>query len=353
MRGPFRTFLPGFWIVVAGAAVMPAQAEQPATLEKTESLLESVTPTFAAPYPELSPGWEPVPLRLVGVDLAQEGESAPAPRPVLDSSRPLTITCYWLAERKTSRKQDLELRIASHDDKISRVEEVKAGPDDAAWNAGSLYKQRFVFPLSPIASTITGDAMLSLSLFPRQQGSTLPVTLQRVPLHLEPLLRAGRISERSLNSAIPGDYHDLSVSFRLGRNARQTVRLPEQKAEPATAVAVVSSVAYGSPPQGETVCEIIARNQGGETHAWSLISGLNTARSDYDFYPPGSVNHEKTTIVESWDAGYPDVFNKPFKKHKYLAVLPLPPAARTADSLEFVSKTPFVIDIYDVALIRD
>ena len=351
-----RVFWRHPWPAAVAAVLLilcaPAFSDPALTSLDIKRLLDSVTPAFAAPYPEFSPDWQPLSLRLLGVDLAQNGEPVSGERPDLDSSFPLTVTCYWLTEAEVSQKRGLELKVASHDGQISRTEEVKAGPDAVAWEAGSVYPQSFELALAPVASTITGDAMLVLSLFPRQQASASPVALQRVPLHLNPSLRPGRVTARNLSSAITGDYHDLSTSFRLGRNARQKVQVPPETRGPATAIAVVSSVSYGSAPQNEPVCEIIVKSEGARTHTCYLRSGVDTARSDYDFYAQGSVNHEKAAVIESWDAEYPDVFNKPFKKHMYLAILPLPSDARNLASLEFVSKTPFVLDIFDVVLIQ-
>ena len=347
-RHPWPAAVAGVLLILCA----PAFSEAALTSLDIKRLLDSVTPAFAAPYPEFSPDWQPLSLRLLGVDLAQNGEPVSGERPDLDSSFPLTVTCYWLTEAEVSQKRGLELKVASHDGQISRTEEVKAGPDAVAWEAGSVYQQSFELALAPIASAITGDSMLVLSLFPRQQASAAPVALQRVPLHLNPSSRPGRVSVRSLSSAITGDYHDLSTSFRLGRNARQKVQVPSETRGPATAIAVVSSVSYGSPPQNEPVCEIITKSEGAKTHTFYVRSGIDTARSDFDFYPPGSVNHEKAVVIESWDAEYPDVFNKPFKKHMYLAILELPSDARNLASLEFVSKTPFVLDIFDVVLIQ-
>lgn len=348
-RVTWRQLWPAAALLTLSAPAFSAPALAPPNVKQ---LLDSITPSFAAPYPEFSPDWQPLALRLLGVDLAQNGKAVSGERPVLDSSFPLTVTCYWLAEAQVTQKRGLELKVTSHDGQISKTEEVKAGPDAIAWEAGSVYQQSFELALAPVASTSTGDAMLVLSLFPRQQASASSVALQRVPLHINPSLRPGRVSSRNLSSAITGDYHDLSTSFRLGRNARQKVQVPVETRGPATAIAVISSVSYGSPPQNEPVCEIIAKSEGAKTNTFYLRSGVDTARSDFDFYPPGSVNHEKATVIESWDAEYPDVSNKPFKKHMYLAILPLPNDARNLASLEFVSKTPFVLDIFDVVLIQ-
>jgi hypothetical protein len=344
-------------VLAAVAAVLlalstPAFSAAETTSLKTERLLKAVTPAFAAPYPEFSPDWQPLALRLLGIDLTQNGLPVTGERPVLDSAFPLTVTCYWLAEAEVTQKRGLELKVASHDGQIAKTEEVKAGPDAIAWEAGSVYRQNFELALAPVVSAFTGDAMLVLSVFPRQKSSTSPVALQRVPVHLNPSLRPGRVSARSLSSAFTGDYHDLSTSFRLGRNARQKIQVPVETRGPATAIAVVSAVSYGSAAQDEPVCEIVTKSEGAKINTFYLLSGVDTARSDYDFYAEGSVNHEKATVIESWDAEYPDVFNKPFKKHMYLAILPLPNDAGNLAALEFISKTPFVLDIFDVVLIQ-
>jgi hypothetical protein len=318
----------------------------------TEQLLKAVTPAYPAPYPEFSTDWQPLAVRLLGVDLAQNGLLVAGERPILDSAFPLTVTCYWLAEAEVTKKRGLELKVASPTGLISKTEEVKAGPGATGWEAGSVYRQSFELALAPVAATITGDAMLVLSLFPRQDSSRVPVALQRVALHISPSPRPGRVSERSLRAAIAGDYHDLSTSFRLGRNARQEIQIPPEARGPATAIGVISSASYGSAPQNEPVCEVVAKSESAATHTYSLRSGVDTARSDFDFYAPGSVNHEKATVIESWDAEYPDVFNNPFKKHMYLALFPLPAEVLNLASIEFISKTPFVLDVFDVVLIR-
>lgn len=339
------------FLLIASGMVTAAPAAS-ISAQEAERQLQDITPTFTAPYASFVEDWQPLALRLLGVDLAQNGKLLPGPRPALDSSLPLTVTCYWLAEAEITQKRGLEIKIVSHDGQIFKAEEVKAGPDALPWNVGSVYPQNFELSLAPVAAMISGDSVLVLSLFPRLQASTAPVPLQNVPLYLSPSVRPGRVSARSLDVLINGDYHDLSVSFRLGRGASLTIQLPEQTRGPATAIAVVSSVSYGSVQQDEPVCEIVAKSLGANSHTWELLSGVDTARSDFDFYPQGSVNHQKVRIVESWDAEYPDVFDKPFKKHKYFTILPLPKGSRNLVSLDFISKTPFVLDVFDVALVQ-
>lgn len=341
----------GLWFVfVAASWAATAQAVSSAEIQR---LVKNVTPTYAAPYPEFAADWRPLSLRLLGVDLAQKGASLTEQRPQLDVMFPLNVTCYWLAESELSQKKELELKIASHDGNIFKAEEVKTGPDAIPWNAGSVYQQSFEINLASAAASISGDSMLVLSLFPGQQNLPAPVPLQTVPLYLCPAVGSGRVSARSLSAAIAGDYHDLSASFRLGRNAKLKIPVSGQLLRPIVAIAVVSSFSYGSIPQDGPVCEIIAKGEGGQTHAWTLTSGVDTARCDYDFYAPGSVNHQQAKIVESWDAEYPNLFDKPFKKYKYLAVLPLPDTLTSLVSLEFISKCQVVVDIFDVVLVQE
>jgi hypothetical protein len=115
-------------------------------------------------------------------------------------------------------------------------------------------------------------------------------------------------------------------------------------------VIVVSSFAYGTVPQDGPVVEM-GINDGTAERKLRLLSGVHTARSDYDYYLPGTVNHGKPAIVESQDADYLDASGGPFRRHRYMGTLALDPPAPNLESLSFHVTADVVVDIFDIALL--
>lgn len=333
----------------SSSRIVFAQANPP----NLERMVKEFTPTYTAPYSGLTQELPAVRLRLLGTDLEQDGKLLSDERPVLDSSLPATITCYWMAEAEVTQKTPLELKLSTHDGQIFRSVEVKAGPNAEVWHVGSVYVQKYELQVSAVATVFSGDSLLTLSLFPYQDADIAAVPLQSLPIYLTPYVRAAQVSDRNLNAAVGKDLRSLSVSFRLGRNARHKITVDDQALGATSAIAVVSGFSYGSIPQDEPVCDIVVRFHGGDSETWTMLSGVHTARSDFDFYPPNAANHKKVQIVESWQSEYADTFDRPFQKHKYLALFSVPQSSGKVASIEFVSKISNVIDIFGVALVRE
>ena len=97
-----------------------------------------------------------------------------------------------------------------------------------------------------------------------------------------------------------------------------------------------------------TITAVLA---GGGEIKLALNCGESTAKSDYDFYPPGHWEHQKIAVLDSTQSGYLGANDTPFMHHKYGGVLTLPGGAATISALRFYMDSPVILDVYDVVLI--
>ncbi len=202
-----------------------------------------------------------------------------------------------------------------------------------------------------IVYVLNGAAHLSVLLAaPPGRNAGPGLTLQDLPLHLGPASGRGRLrAERWEAFAGPG-IRTLSASFRLCNDAVVTLPVPASPAGPAAGLAVASAYAYGVVPQGQPVMEVILRGADGERRV-ELLSGVHTARADYDYFPPGSQRHERVVIVESQDAENMDSAGAPFQRHRYGGRITLDPPLREVTSLEFRLRAAVVVDVFEVGFL--
>ena len=95
--------------------------------------------------------------------------------------------------------------------------------------------------------------------------------------------------------------------------------------------------------------EVVLRGGDGERRV-ELLSGVHTARADYDYFTPGSQRHERAVIVESQDADHMDSTGAPFQRHRYGGRVPLDPPFRDLKSLEFRLRAGVVVDVFEAGL---
>lgn len=362
----FRTSLAFSFLMVTLVSLAGAnetetqQSENIQQFKKISERLEDFTPVFKAPHRGLfdPPEAKPQIVRLLGLDFAQDGESFSAGLIRIDSSSSLEITGYWLP---TFTSLELPIPVSvhfwSHDCRFTRVVEISVGPasSEEPWLPGAVYKQTYTIRLDEISQTINGKCHMTVSLLSQKNSERAPVTLQYLVIYLSPNIRAGRIVTRNLkaNSTFGDSFRDLSLSFRLGYLAEHTINIPKEFQSGNVKVALISAFSYGSIPQDNPVCNVIATAENGQDHTWILKSGVDTARADYDAARPGTQNHEKVSAFESSDADFLDYAGMTFKRYKYLCILEVPEEIDPIVSLKFRSINQYLFEIYDVVLIPE
>lgn len=340
----------------AAPAETPPAAEtpQPLTARDIQARLAEITPAFPAPYVQavLPVGVEPGAVRLLGVDLAQAGPVAASKRPRLEGGRPLTITAYWVPSTRIVGRIPFSLRFWLENFMVSRGENlaVGPGPGQPPWEPGVVQRQEYSVNLSGVAAMLTGNARISLQLTPKSGGGQPGLVLQEMPVFLAPHVGRGRIRAELWEPLLTGPAKTLSASFRLCNEARVRIPVRTEPDSAATAILVASAYAYGSLPQDAPVMEVTVEGRDG-ARAVVLRSGVDTARTDYDFFPSGDQDHAKATIIDSQDADYLDSGGAPFQRHRYLARLALDPPVPAPVAVSFRLVSDVVVDVHEVALL--
>ncbi len=336
--------------VCAGAQPPPGA---PPSGEDLDRLLGEITPAFPAPYVQavFGPEADPGPLRLLGMDLAQDAPlDGGVPR--VDGAKALAVTAYWVPAVRITGKIPAQLRFWLEQVALARTLDVSAGPGagEPPWEPGVVVRQTFEAPMREIVHVLNGAAHLTVQLAaPPGRNAGPGLVLQDLPLHLGPAAGRGRLrAERWEAFAGPG-VRTLSAGFRLCNDAALTLPVPDSDGAEVSELVVSSAYAYGIVPQGKPVMEVVLRGGGGERRM-ELLSGVHTARADYDYFAPGSQRHERTVIVESQDADHMDSSGAPFQRHRYGGRVPLSPPLRDVRTLEFRLRGAVVVDVFEVGL---
>ena len=318
-----------------------------------DARIRELTPSHPAPATGalLPVGEDAGPVRLVGVDLLQNGNRLAGESPKLDGNIPLEIVEYWSAAAAIAGRIPMTVRFWSQDYMIGRGEDLAIGPNagEPAWEPGGVYRQKHTVGLPQIAGAINGNAHLSIHLAAGPNSGPESPALQQLDLVITPRVSAGRIARALLESKLEHGAEPLSKSFRLGRGASVTLPVGAH-GRAVRGIVIVSSFAYGSVAQGKPVVEV-GIDEGAGSRSVQLLSGVHTARGDYDFNLPGTVNHSKPPIVESQDADYLDASGAPFRRHRYLGMVSLDPAAQNLEALTFHVTADVVVDVFEVALL--
>lgn len=354
LSAAFAETPPAVGVQPSVAADIPPSAPQPLTARDVKARLAEITPSFPAPYAQavLPVGVEPGAVRLLGVDLAQAGPVAASKRPRLEGGRPLTLTAYWVPSTRIVGRIPFSLRFWLENFMVSRGEDlaVGPGPGQPPWEPGVVQRQEYSVNLSNVSSMLTGNARLSLQLTPKSGAGQPGLVLQEMPVFLAPQVGRGRIRAELWEPLLAGPAKTLSVSFRLCNEARVRVPVRVEPGRAATTLLVASAYAYGSLPQDTPVMEVTVEGREG-ARVVVLRSGVDTARTDYDFFPPGAQDHAKATIIDSQDADYLDSGGAPFQRHRYLARLALDPPVAEPRSVSFRLLADVVVDVHEAALL--
>lgn len=331
----------------AGAAVVDAVPKD------LDTQLRELTPSHPAPATGalLPVGEDAGPMRLIGIDLLQNGNPLAGDCPKLDGNIPLDIVAYWCPAAVIAGRIPMTIRFWSQNYMIGRGEELVIGPaaGEPAWEPGGVYRQKHTIGLPQVAGSINGNIHLSIHLAAGANAGPESPALQQLDLIVTPRVGAGRIARTLLDAKLEHGAEPLSKSFRLGRSASVTIPVGV-RGRTIRGLIVVSSFAYGTVAQDKPVVEV-AVNEGAASRNLQLLSGVHTARGDYDYSLPGTVNHAKPAIVESQDADYLDASGAPFRRHRYMGVIPLDPPSQNLESLTFHATADVVVDVFEVALL--
>lgn len=304
-------------------------------------------PYFAVAEPVLPP------LRLIEIDVRQAGDAGPQPVTELDSTRNIALRAHWLPTISITSKARIEMRVWSEECTVSASYNFNAGPADAAspWKPGCLEIQEYDIDPKRFAASVNGNCAIVLSAVTRQAGGMQYEPLQELRVYVSPLPGPSGVAQESLDTELGAGYARLDQGVRLCGGARYTFDVPEPKRTAAARIAIVSAFSYGSVPQDGPVCSLRIDADDGKTQEAVLRSGVDTARTDFDYYPADKQNHAQARIIESADAGYVNLQNRPFQKHKYVSMIELAPDVGAIRSVTVQSENKFVFDIYDIALL--
>ncbi|HPG66006.1 MAG TPA: hypothetical protein PLO37_04100 [Candidatus Hydrogenedentes bacterium] len=342
---------------VAKADDLPAETGRVpvAAPESVGDRLATLEPRFPAPLLEAfaAPAEEPLPIRLLGVDLVQQHALLERETPRVVSGPPLEIVAYWSPNTDLGTGLSLAVRFSSRDGKITRSHDFSVGPGkgERPWCVGVVYKQSYAIDTVPLGMAFSGLIYVTLN-FPSPNTAGVALTpLQSIEADLAPTVGKAKVAASRYPEFFGKDARSLSTSFRLGLRASVEIPIPAAWQQGVTAIGVVSAFSFGSVKQGQPLCEVVVVSADGHPTTLLLESGVTTARADYDFNGPEHENHQRIAPIESTEADYLNVAGAPFKKHKYPGILPLPRPLDRASSITFRAAGSVILDVYDVLLL--
>lgn len=338
-------------VVIHGLASCPFAYGRQGERRGAEGPVDKVCPTYLNTLEmTLDLKTRPGTLRLLGLDLLQGNQSIEDGR--LDGSQPVTMVCYWIP--RVDSVQTMPVAFSLHGAGGRLASEVKgtAGTarNETEWKANCLYKQSYALDLPTIARRFNGDVALTVCLVSRGRAGVELVPLMRLSVYVSPIAERGRTSRAALEAAFGKDLKSLDASFRLGRGAEIALPVAPELATTDGAIGIVSAFSYGSVKQDQPVCEVLGQDDRGQVWTWNLLSGVDTARTDYDVNPEG-MNHRSVAEVETWEADYLNVHDRPFQKRSYKCVITLPKDFGRLTTLTFRSMNPYIFEVFDVVLV--
>ncbi|NUM56313.1 MAG: hypothetical protein HUU46_21965 [Candidatus Hydrogenedentes bacterium] len=349
MSKPYLTL-----IAIAFAALRAAAQPQGAVAAPDAVTLADATPSFRAPFlpPPPNSTESAQSIRLLGVDVVQDGKVL-IQTPELDGEKPAKLVTYWCANAKVDSRLALALQFLAIRGRLTRTLELTAGPEpgQAAWERGTVHRVEHTLDLPDLSQDISGRLDLVINSTSLAAGGFAYAPLQSVPILLQPRVQPGRASRSRFDALFSAGYAALDVSFRLGAGATHPVAIPEAWRDRVGRIAVISAFSFGPIAQEKPVCNVTARRGETEIQRWTMRSGVDTARTDIDYYPPDQQEHKKVAIVESIDADYPDKNGSPFKRHMYIGWLDVTPESLPIDAVTFASSSDYFFDVFDIVLV--
>jgi len=305
-------------------------------------------PTFPAPPPN-TPAEGGLTPRLLGADLIQNGDHLDPQDPIRPDA-PLYVDLQWLFAESAPTPTTLVFRFSSFDLRVVRDIHHEVAPEaDVA--PGSVWRERVTIDIDRIAYSMSGEVQLAIARQSAKIDSDRLDPLLTIPFMLEPLVQSPGISRETATSLLGDDAILLPVSFRLGHAAQWESEPIGEPSGVVAAVALFSAFSYGDVKQGEPIGSIEITGPNGNKHHVTLLSGVHTARSDFDANPTAR-NHQKIRIAESTDAGYESQSGQPFERHKYIAIIDIPAGITAPVRLRIANSSRVPFDVYGIGLVR-
>ncbi|MCC6796679.1 MAG: hypothetical protein IT366_16285 [Candidatus Hydrogenedentes bacterium] len=285
------------------------------------------------------------PLRLFGFDVSANGTETPINPITFKENVKLEFTLHWVPLGKVPAGSTVTIRMAGGGPKLEREYNVEV----PGGQVGMVVQQRVTFPYDGMRCS--GDATLTIHTRGDSAVSS-PESLQYVgPIHALPLSFASPIAEEAIKKVFGQQAIPVSSRFRLGPGA--TLRLDVHAAPPINGLAIVSATGYdGNPTQGDRVCAVRLLDAAGALLAESYIEqGVTTAKSDYDYYPAGTLNTKRIAFFDTMPAPAVNKAGQPYLLYTFAATLPLAsPTAPAFIEFEYLLND-FVLDVKGLALI--
>ena len=293
-------------------------------------------------------------LRLIGMQLEQAGQSLYDQDDVItiNPQELLEIKLHWLPGHDINTKLPVVLQFSTRDGVVKRTIEIQIGPESGSiWKAGGLYQHHHIADMRSITRSFSGAATLSTFLGLENSFSQNQICQQIVNLRLLPLIEPPNMETERYPEFFGTNYISLNKRFRLGSGVTQRIDIKNTDNAAIIGIGLISSFGYNSVPQTKIVamCRVYSNDQ--KLVELPILSGIHTARSDYDFDPQRR-DHQKIAIIESEEADYLDTNGAPFLRHKYVSKLPSTELA-LANSIEFEMLVRGTLDIFDVVLLMD
>ena len=302
-------------IIVAAVFGTALHAQQPPA--GLPAVLIPAPPSIAA-----RPDAPIAPFRLLGFDVRTDTREVPIHPIAFPEDIRLAFTLYWIPLGTVPQDANLVLRIKGSGPELKNEYTV----DLHERQIGVLQRQPIDFPFDGLR--YSGDATLSM-VSHLADGSEFPHYIG--PVRVLPRSFPSRIDGPAFQQAFGPSAVPILSQFRLGLHA--SLKLDLHAAGPTDGIAVVSSTGYdGDPRQGARVCTVRLLDAKGQALATDyLVQGVTTAKSDFDFYPAGTLRAKKIAIFNSAPAPGPNQSGQPYSLHTYAATLPMkthvPPAA--------------------------
>jgi hypothetical protein len=314
--------------------------------------LKALTPDYAAPPLDVleEPGDDRFVVTLVGVSLEQDGERLSGEIPLIASNGTLKVTTYWRAGVRMQSRVSAQLSFWDHLGVFREPIALRVGPasDAPAWEVGGVYLTSHDIDMRPIARKFSGRASMSFALL---GAANRMYPRQLLHIAVAPLVRTSSVLNLDIEAAFGEGSRFIAKHFRLGKEARTVLPVPEAWRAGNRRLAIVSNITYETVEQGVPVCNIVLNPGKDSETRLLLVVGEGTALDSFDARRTESADHEKARIFASRDSGQVNPQGTPIQLHTYLEIYDLPPDIERIDSIAFECDSAVLLNIDGVALL--
>ncbi|MCC6145888.1 MAG: hypothetical protein IT368_18930 [Candidatus Hydrogenedentes bacterium] len=268
---------------------------------------------LASPFP---------PATLVGLNLAQ-GSRRYADTPArLEEGIPLEVRLYWQCKRLET-DAEVHLRIEGAGPTFHAAAPVPM----TSWEVDGTYPQSCALPLPRLRYSGKGTLRISIETEGPEQ------VLFAMPVFIVPTGAPSPVADADLQTFFGADTQRLGEAVRLGPGATIAWPVPVPTIH---RVGIVSGVHHDpSLKQGEAVAAIRFYQAEALLAEVPVQAGVNTAASNYAYYPAGYIDAEPIQVFSRRMAGGNDTQGQPYEILTYGATIPFAqPLA--ADRVEIV-----------------